>query len=231
MHSHGTSFKKIVRIIRDTGPLKLFSSYRIALVQGFSAPPFALTAQTVSVKGMFGGKSDDQLMEEVKRGSQEAFSLLLKRHGGAVFGMVMRLFSGNRAQAEDVVQEVWVRVLEKADLYKGQGHCRAWLMTIARNEALGVFRRNVRFVDAEEKIEEAAAEFDVERHMGEGAAREKVRSLIDSLPPPQRAALVLWLEGDLSYEQIAAELQVTLGNAKTLIFRAKAALKAGMEEK
>lgn len=174
--------------------------------------------------------SDDELMERVQKGDRAAYASLLKRHGSAVYGATMRLLSGNRAKADDITQEVWLKVLEKCHLYKPNGHFRAWLMTVARNEALGELRRNVRFTDSEESLEETPdTSFNVEAAIDDNKVSGKVKALIDELPDAQRAALVLWLGGDVSYEQIAAEMHISLANVKNHIHRAKASLKAKLE--
>lgn len=174
--------------------------------------------------------SDDELMERVQKGDRAAYAALLKRHGSAVYGATMRLLSGNRAKADDITQEVWLKVLEKCHLYKPNGHFRAWLMTVARNQALMELRRNTRFSDSEESLEEAPdVSFDVEAALDDEQVKGKVKALIDGLPDAQRAALVLWLGGEVSYEEIAAEMGLTLGAVKTHIHRAKASLKAKLE--
>jgi len=169
--------------------------------------------------------SDDDLMSAVQRGDQSAFAKLVRRHGGAVFGMTMRLFSGNRARAEDVTQETWMKILEKCDSYQPQGHFRAWLMTIARNQALSELRKSARFTDTEEDPGEAVAvEFDLDAYLTDRASVVKMRALMDALPDGQRTALVLWLDGERSYEEISQEMGESLANVKNLIFRAKAAI-------
>lgn len=171
-------------------------------------------------------ENDDDLMKAVKAGDQKAFSKLVKRHGGAVYGHLLRLFSGDRAKAEDAAQNTWLKVVEKCGTYESRGYFRAWLMTIARNHAISEMRANARFSDVGGETEDLVeVEFDLVAEIGDQAEIRYVKSCIDSLPDSQRMALMCWLEGDLTYEQIAEQLSISLANVKNLIFRAKATLK------
>ena len=171
--------------------------------------------------------SDDDLMRLVQKGDQAAFKQLMEKHLNAVFGLCMRLTGGNKASAQDFSQDAWLAVLAKCEKYQFENHFKAWLMTITRNLVISEFRRNSRteLMEAEEEEALVSAE-DQEAEFLEAEDRARVQKFLDELPGPQRIALVSWLSGNVSYEQIAAEMEIGVGAVKSLIFRAKQDLKA-----
>ncbi|MCO5143424.1 MAG: RNA polymerase sigma factor [Oligoflexia bacterium] len=177
-------------------------------------------------------QSDDELMEDVKRGSKAAFSELIDRHGSAVLGYCMRVYSGNTATAEDTTQEVWMKVLENNQSYKGSGHFKAWLMTITRNTAFTEMKKSSRYQDenSEEEGEiQIPDDFNLEEHMVELEDLALTKKHIDSLPDQQRMALILWLDGEDTYQGIAKQLNLSLASVKSLIFRARENIKKKLE--
>jgi RNA polymerase sigma-70 factor, ECF subfamily len=174
---------------------------------------------------MLGDQTDDELMRLVKQGSEPAFTLLFKRHSSAVFGLCMRFFSGNRSRAEDVSQEVWAKVVRYARTYEPSGKFKAWLMQVTRNSALREIEKNqVVYQMTHEDDVDIADSFNLEDSIAESHRESEVKAAIDELPESQRTALVLWIDGSRSYEDIAKELKGTVSGVKSLLFRARQAL-------
>lgn len=171
-------------------------------------------------------QTDDDLMDLVKQGNTAAFKTLLERHGNAVFGYCMRTLSGNRALAEDITQEVWLKVVRKCDLYSSRGQFKAWLMTITRNSAISEIRKTSKLTHFEINEEgEIPADFNLEDQLVKNHEADSVKAAIDALPDPQRIALTMWLMEDLPYEDIAKEMDTSVSAVKSLLFRAKQGLK------
>jgi RNA polymerase sigma-70 factor (ECF subfamily) len=169
--------------------------------------------------------NDDELMHLVKEGREDAFTQLFRRHGSAVFGLCMRFFSGNRSRSEDVSQEVWMKVIRYARTYRPETRFKAWLMQVTRNACLREIEKNqVQYQMVSADDVDVAETFDLEEALIEGARDSEVRSAIDGLPTAQRAALLLWIDGTRSYDQIAAELKSTVSSVKSLLFRARQSL-------
>jgi RNA polymerase sigma-70 factor (ECF subfamily) len=165
---------------------------------------------------------DDELMRQVADGSAEALVLLHRRFARLIFGLAVQ--SLDRAAAEDLVQDVFLVVWRNARRFEPErGTVRAWVLQITHFRLLNELRRRSRqpeVVPDPEGVVLASlpanipgpAEATWEQHR-----RAVLTSALDELPPPQREALSLAFLDDLTHEQVAAELGLPLGTAKTRI--------------
>ena len=165
-------------------------------------------------------------MELVKSGDNRAFTTIFDRHGGRLLGYSQRLL-GDRERAEDVSQEVWMRIIRDAGAYQGQGHFIAWAYTITRNTAFNQLRRDKDW--AVESLDEHLPTAETTTDQGDELRKsiekkqdiEKLKGLIDLLPSGQRAVLVMFLADEMSYEEISVELSTSISSIKSLLFRAR----------
>ena len=165
---------------------------------------------------------DEELMRQVARGSAEALGLLHRRFSRLILGLAVRTI--DRAAAEDLVQEVFLAVWRNADRFDPErGSVRAWILQIAHFRLLNELRRRSRqpeiaadpdglVLDGLPAADLGPAEVASRRHR-----RALIQSAFDELPPPQRQAISLAFLDDLTHEQVAAELGLPLGTAKTRI--------------
>jgi len=165
---------------------------------------------------------DDELMRQVAEGSAEALGLLYRRFARVIFGMAVQ--SLDRAAAEDLVQDVFLAVWRNARRFDPErGTVRAWVLQITHFRLLNELRRRSRqpevMPDPEGLVladlpasDPGPAEATWEQHR-----RTVLKSALDELPRPQREALSLAFLDDLTHEQVAAELGLPLGTAKTRI--------------
>ena len=172
----------------------------------------------------------------VAQGSSPAFAELFKRHGGRVLGYCARIV-GERAAGEDLSQEVWIKVAKAAPDWRPEASLRAWLLTIARNAALNHLRRQNRLelMGESEEPEAPEASFALDRLTIEDkliAAEDKKRvaHAIDGLSDQKRAALMMWLNEQLSQDEIARELGITLAAVKSLLHRARNELESRLSD-
>jgi len=178
---------------------------------------------------------DESLVAAHLRGDPAAFRELVRRYGDGVLGYLFRM-TGNRDQAEDLFQETFQRVHEKARTYRG-GSFKSWLFTIAtrvtidtarRRKRLAIFSLN-RDIDCDddpaplERVSAEDAPDPVEEAVKE-EQKEQVRRAIAALPVGQRAALVLAYYQQLSYQEVAETLGCSVGSVKTQMSRALAKL-------
>ncbi|HEX9420281.1 MAG TPA: sigma-70 family RNA polymerase sigma factor [Methylomirabilota bacterium] len=166
--------------------------------------------------------SDGDLMRQVADGSAEALGLLHRRFARLIFGMAVQ--SLDRAAAEDLVQEVFLAVWRNARRFDPErGTVRAWVLQITHYRLLNELRHRNRQPDIVPDPEglvladlpasdPGPAEATWEQHR-----RTVLKSALDELPPSQREALSLAFLEDLTHEQVAAELGLPLGTAKTRI--------------
>jgi len=165
---------------------------------------------------------DEELMRQVAAGSAEALGLLHRRFARPVFRLAAQTL--DRSAAEDLVQEVFLLVWRNAGRFDPErGTVRAWLLQIAHFRLLNELRRRNRqpeiapdpegfLLAGLPSVDPGPAEATWQRRR-----RAVLQSALDELPPPQREALRLAFLDDLTHEQVAAELDLPLGTAKTRI--------------
>lgn len=177
--------------------------------------------------------TDKSLIDAHRQGDRTAFGELLRRYGDSVLGYLMRM-SGNREQAEDLFQETFKRVHEKADTFRGTAF-KSWLFTIATRVAIDSLRRRKRLqvVSLNQRLDctngrgeqlGGVAVADNSYEPSQEAIRAEqtrhVRQAIELLPVKQRATLVLAYYQQLSYPEVAEVLGCSIGTVKTQMYRA-----------
>ena len=171
--------------------------------------------------------TDDALVSAVRRDrSEAAFALLYDRHTPRGFQTAWRIVGGNPHEAEDVVQEAWLRAVSSLDRWSRQSDFGAWFRGIAAHVAIDVVRRQGRLVldaDADAVCDESPAEW------------MDMEAAILSLAPGYRAVLVLHDIEGFTHQEIAERLGITAGTSKGQLFKARRAVRAklapGMERK
>ena len=173
--------------------------------------------------------SDRNLVDAHLNGDREAFERIVRRHGAAVLGYLIKM-THNQDKAEDIFQETFRKAYEKARTFRGD-NLRPWLIAIAANTALSDRRRSVRFspvsidcYDGEHCPASTLADPNPSAGPSDAAVleeqKEQVRSALMSLPEQQRTAVILYYYHQFSYGQIAEVLDCTTGTIKTSMFRA-----------
>jgi RNA polymerase sigma-70 factor (ECF subfamily) len=170
--------------------------------------------------------TDVDLLPRCRGGDEAAWRELVALHTRKVFGLAYR-FTGRVDEAEDLTQEVFVKVYQTLGRYReSDGPFGGWLMAVARNHAIDHYRRRkqerLRRTDDPGVLEAAPAR---EEHPMAGLEREERRRLVHSglraLPPDLRVPLILRDLQELPYETIATELGIPLGTVKSRINRAR----------
>lgn len=162
------------------------------------------------------------------------FEAFMAAYQDMVFSTAMRLL-GNSAEAEDISQEVFLKAYDRFAELSQSKTAGGWLKTVARNLCLNhLSRYRARwtfFSDLKREDDESDREFDIpaEDTQSEEAELADKRQLLEltlqKLPPAQRVPLVLYHFEDLSYEEIAARLKLSLAKVKTDIHRGREALR------
>jgi RNA polymerase sigma-70 factor (ECF subfamily) len=175
---------------------------------------------------------DEELMALFQKGDDSAFSLLVRKHKDDLTNFVIR-FVGERDEAEDIVQETFVRVFRKKHLYAPGSKFSTWLYTIAANLSKTrlrrlALRRFVRFGgDPEEgPIFDLPDEHAQTDRVAEEALRdERIQKALNTLPVRFREVIVLRDIQELSYEEISAITGSAMGSVKSRINRARSRLR------
>jgi RNA polymerase sigma-70 factor (ECF subfamily) len=175
-------------------------------------------------------RSDVQLMLDVKAGDDESFNLLLRRHRTPLVNFLFRMVRDS-ATAEDLAQEVFLRVYRARKQYSPSAKFTTWMFRIATNLALNSIRDNRHrkmetSIDAPVDDEESAPrelparEMRIDEHMVERDRSEFIRRAITSLPEKQRVAVLLHKYEEMDYGEIAGILDCSESALKSLLFRA-----------
>ncbi|HKN77317.1 MAG TPA: sigma-70 family RNA polymerase sigma factor [Candidatus Acidoferrum sp.] len=179
-------------------------------------------------------RSDVQLMLDVKAGDEQSFELLLQRYRTPLVNFLYRMVRA-REEAEDLAQEVFLRVYRARKDYVPSAKFTTWLFRIATNLALNSVRDNrhqrmevsldapvtVDSEDGDEKpLDVAEKHPNIEQYMVEEVRKKMIRHAIDKLPEKQRAAVLLHKYQELDYGDIAKILECSESALKSLLFRA-----------
>lgn len=160
---------------------------------------------------------DADLLRAVARGDEESLAALYDRYRTILFGLLFRIL-GNRAEAEDVLQEVFVQVWQKArDFDENRGKAFTWLVTLARSRGIDRLRSlGSRARVAEEAAKEAEdAIADAVEDAINSERGEVVRAALKELPETERAALLMAYFDGFSQSEIAERTNTPLGTIKT----------------
>jgi RNA polymerase sigma-70 factor (ECF subfamily) len=172
--------------------------------------------------------SDRELGDRVvAHGDEDAFRILYRRHTPAVYQFVLRLVGGNAQEAEDVVQETWMRAARGLENFRWQSALRSWLTGIALNRVRELARKKKRSlveVDGDWEIPAAATD------PGKTIDLERALQL---LPPGFRTVLVLHDVQGFTHQEIGNQLGITDGTSKSQLHGARKAMRrllnAGLE--
>jgi len=175
---------------------------------------------------------DVSLMLRVRDGDMRAFEELVERHQRAIIGTVAKMLNCS-SEAEDIAQQVFIRLWKSAARYKEQAKFTTFLYTITRNLVFNESKRRSKKkqVSIEERAEESHLEIAASENLNpdntvlHAELRSAVDAAIQQLPEKQRLAVILRRYEQLSYEEIAEVLDMSVSAIKSQLFRARAALR------
>lgn len=166
--------------------------------------------------------TDECLLQQIKQKQPQALAVFYDRHAAAVFGLALRMVR-NHDVAEELLQETFWQVWQKAEQYSGAGPVAAWLLRIARNKALDELRRQ------QARPRGSYAQFDrldrspvhqtpgVEHQLEQSWTRQSLAHALAQIPTEQRRCLELAFFDGLSHNEIAQQTRTPLGTVKTRI--------------
>ena len=200
--------------------------------------------------------SDTELVARLRRRDEAAFMELVDRYHGSLVRLAQS-FVSNRAAAEDVAQETWVGVLNGIDRFEARSSLKTWLFRILVNRAKTRGLRDARCVPfssiAKAAEEDEGPSIEPERFNGDDhrwgghwsapppnwegeerilarETREVIREAIDQLPPAQRTVISLRDVEGLEAEEVCALLELTEGNQRVLLHRARTKVRKALED-
>lgn len=176
-------------------------------------------------------------MRLVAEGDTAAFEQLIGRHQALVAGTIARML-GSNADVEDIAQQVFIRVWKSAGRYVARAKFTTWLLKITRNLVFNEMRRAKRHPHLPVQIEPEAEEMPLrdeatatpDATLLQNELQGAIENAITLLPETQRMALVLRRYEELSYDEIAGVLELSVPAVKSLLFRARTELRERLKD-
>ena len=188
------------------------------------------------------GRSDEdtedvRLMRLVARGDTRAFEEIIERHQALIFGTAARMLASN-SDVEDIAQQVFIRVWKSARRYVPRARFTTWLLKITRNLVFNELRRAKRRAQVPLRPDPDAEEIPLKDEINpapdasllQDELQRAIEEAIMQLPESQRMALVLRRYEQLSYEEIAEVLALSVPAVKSVLFRARTELRSRLSK-
>jgi RNA polymerase sigma-70 factor (ECF subfamily) len=185
------------------------------------------------------GVREAALIQRCAAGDENAFAEVVAEHQRMVVQLALNLL-GDRDEALDLSQDVFIRVFRTIGQFRGQSALRTWIYRIAVNQARNrhrFWRRRRRSdqVSLDAHVEahgdfQCGAEVGPDRILAQKELAARLQGALDALPFDQRTAIVLREVDGLSYDEIAFSLGVAVGTVKSRLTRARQSLRAGLRE-
>src|SRR5215475_4480741 len=169
-----------------------------------------------------------ELVERCRRGDVGAFEELVNRYKNLVFAMIMRTIP-DRSQAEDLAQDVFLRVHRRLPYFRGEARLATWIYRIVVNVCMqdrGRGGASVSLDDANARISTPAA---TDRHADDLELRDRLEKAIALLPAQYRLLIAAHYLRGVQYEELAEAMNLPLGTVKTQLHRAKKQLRMLLE--
>lgn len=187
--------------------------------------------------GMDQDTSDEMLMLRYRDGDAQAFDDLYARYRGGLFRFILRQCP-TRAQAEELFQDVWMKLVQSRRQYEVVAKFRTYLYTIAHHRLIDFYRSHAvqaytAYADGDEDPAAQIPASRVDEPHVRAESREQgahILRLLEALPAPQREAFLLYEEGGLTVEEIATAMAISFEAAKSRLRYAVAKLRAGLLE-
>ncbi|MCR8846276.1 sigma-70 family RNA polymerase sigma factor [Paenibacillus sp. SC116] len=181
-------------------------------------------------------KSDEQLVQQIIAGEQEAMNTLVERHRRFVLTCICQTVK-DRHLAEDIAQDVWIKVYRSLHTFRGEAKFTTWLYRLTRNQLIDTLRKwkfhlqtdSLPYEDYRLNLDNelVSSEELPEEHVLKQERCEQVRETLRSMPLKYRSIMVMYHLRDRSYTEIAEQLSMPVRTVETRLYRAKALFKNG----
>lgn len=178
--------------------------------------------------------TDESLIERINIGDDSAFELLVKKYQQKVFQTCVG-FVHNEDDAADLTQEVFIRIYKRLHSFKGKSTFATWLYRISMNMSLNFLRKQkVKYlfmrIDQDQGEQEIISEERADQNILRKDERKKIASILQKLTTAQRKAFVLSHYQELSNQELADVLEITVKAAESLLYRARTRLREIVKE-
>jgi RNA polymerase sigma-70 factor (ECF subfamily) len=174
-------------------------------------------------------KEEHELVLRAIEGNERAFREIVERHQSVVYSVILGIV-GDHDDADDIAQDIFIKVYRGLPGYRGDSKLSTWIYRIARNTALNYASKRTYDHRPIDEAHSLASSWDTpEERLSRNVDRVRIRRHLSHLEERYRTAIELRYMGEKSYEEIAGIMEIPVGTVKTYIHRAKASLKTLME--
>ena len=172
--------------------------------------------------------NDSTLVKKCIDGDQRAQRALFEKFAPKMLGVCLR-YAKERTQAEDVLQDGFVKVFTKLSHYSGNGSLEGWIRRIVVNTALDEIRKNVKF-QANVNVDDVDYKLNLDSFILEGLMAEDLMEIVNDMPAGYKVVLNMFAIEGYSHKEIAVQLNISENTSKSQYSRARAYLKTKLEE-
>jgi RNA polymerase sigma-70 factor (ECF subfamily) len=178
--------------------------------------------------------SDDRIIKGCKKGKQHAFSLLYEKYANVLMLVCLR-YSRNKAEAQDVLQEGFIKVFQKIKSFEGRGSFEGWLKRIMVNTAINYYKANKKYhfqeeVDANNNQLAVYDSGDDMVEIDHPVKPEILMRMINELPYGYRMVFNMYVFDGLTHKEIAEDMGVTESTSKSQLSKARKFLRKKIEK-
>jgi RNA polymerase sigma-70 factor (ECF subfamily) len=172
---------------------------------------------------------DSEIVRQIQSGEATAFDELMRRYKHPVVNFVFRML-GNAQDADEIAQDVFVRVYQNLDTYRPETKFSTWLFALARNAAIDRLRWRARHpTESIESAPETSASSGTAEDVSAREIGEQIAAAVAKLPEDQRTAIVLAEYHGMSYAEIAAVMRCSEKSVESRLYRAKQTLRERLQ--
>lgn len=177
--------------------------------------------------------SDEKIIKGCKKHKRQAFSLLYQKYGAVMLGVCIR-YIRNKSEAEDVLQEGFIKVFQKINTFEGKGSFEGWLKRIMVNTSINYYKSNKKFqlheeFDVNNASHTRSAHEEVNVEVEGSIKQEALVAMINNLPDGYRLVFNMYVFEGMTHKEIAEELNINEGTSKSQLAKARKQLKAKVE--
>ena len=172
----------------------------------------------------------DELLEKCRRGDERAQMRIYNKYSKAMYNTAFRIVE-HSAEAEDIMQECFLKAFEKLDSYEGNSTFGAWLKRIVVNQSINVYNKNIKYQEVsyndelKNEADDGLTGISSEETEEQNPKVKRILQTLNSLKENYRVALTLHLIEGYDYDEICGILDITYANCRTTISRAKESLR------
>ena len=179
--------------------------------------------------------SDDQIVEGCRKGKRHAFSALYEKYAAVLLAVCFR-YTKSRMEAEDVLQEGFVKVFQKIGSFENRGSFEGWLKRLMVNTAINHYKANQRHktqdidLNSKELVEKHGSD-DEDIEIEGVIPKAELMKMLQNLPDGYRIVFNMYVIEGLKHDEIAKELDISINTSKSQLFKARRWLRQKIDER